>query len=174
MEKLSVRDALAVALKTELEGFAYYQYAATVVAEGKGEGVFAHLAEEELEHMEVIRGILATLDKGEDCPTYSEALRAGLHKETPSFGDKNELIDKLKSNPTDVNAIAIGMKNEEEAVAFYLKHLKAATTPKEKVVLTRLLEMEKAHLKILRWESEALNESGFWCGIMEYSVEKEI
>ncbi len=42
------------------------------------------------------------------------------------------------------------------------------------MLLTRLLEMEKGHLKILRWESEALNRTGFWCGIMEYSVEKEV
>ncbi len=33
--------------------------------------------------------------------------------------------------------------------------------------------MEKGHLKLLRWEYEALVKDGFWCDFMEYSVEKE-
>ena len=51
--------------------------------------------------------------------------------------------------------------------------LKAARGSAEKGLLTKILEMEKGHLKTLRWESESINKTGFWCGEMEYSVEKE-
>ncbi|MCK4739826.1 MAG: hypothetical protein KAT46_07740, partial [Deltaproteobacteria bacterium] len=63
---------------------------------------------------------------------------------------------------------------EGEALRAYLELLKIATTPREKVVLTRLLEMERTHQKVLRWELESIDEQGFWCGIMDYNVEKEV
>ena len=65
------------------------------------------------------------------------------------------------------------MEAEESAVGFYGSLLSLADSPVEKTVLTRLLEMEKGHLKVLRWEKESLVKTGFWCGEMEYSVEKE-
>jgi rubrerythrin len=69
--------------------------------------------------------------------------------------------------------VQIAIETEMGAVDFYANLLKEATTPAEKVCLTKLLEMEKGHLKVLRWEYESLNKTGFWCGEMEFSVEKE-
>ncbi|MCK4846413.1 MAG: hypothetical protein KAS88_01990, partial [Deltaproteobacteria bacterium] len=83
-------------------------------------------------------------------------------------------IDKLGKNPTDQSAIEIAMESEDYAIRLYGDMLGRAESPEEKVFLTELLEMEKGHLKLLRWELESLKGEGFWCDMMEFSVEKEL
>ena len=167
-------EELKGAIMTEAMGHVFYKHASELIEDKRGKNVFNHLADEELEHMEVITAIADTVSGSDKWPRYGDALRAGSSKGAPIFPEENELVERLKANPTEENAIKIAMESEDKAISFYLGLLKRATTPEEKVVLTRLLEMEKAHLKLLRWEKESLEGSGFWCDMMEYSVEKEL
>jgi rubrerythrin len=165
---------LRIAVQTEIAGHVFYLKAAELTEDAHGKNIFKHLAEEELEHMEVVKAIADSLENDKGWPLYKEALRVGAEAELPVFPSENELTAKLDEDSSDKNALKIAMDSEFEAVSFYLKMLKAATSPAEKLVLTRLLEMEKGHLKLLRWESDALAGEGFWCDMMEFSVEKEI
>lgn len=170
-------DALMLAHSTEIAGHAFYNAAADTIADEKGKNVFKHLAKEELEHIAVVSSIADAVKRGAGWMSYEEALKKGrpnAAKGLPIFPKENEMIARLRKNQTDLNAVNIGIESEEKAVDFYGRLLKASKEPMEKAVFTRLLEMEKGHLKMLRWESESLIKTGFWCGEMEYSVEKEI
>jgi rubrerythrin len=138
--------------------------------------VFSSLAKDELAHIVVVGKIAESLQKGLGWISYEEALSQGfaiaLSGQIP-FPKENELLKRLSTNQSDTNAVQIAIETEMGAVDFYANLLKEATTPAEKVCLTKLLEMEKGHLKVLRWEYESLNKTGFWCGEMEFSVEKE-
>lgn len=175
-EKSRVISELNSAYNTEAAGYHFYTTAAAFASDPKGRNIFAHLAKEELTHIMVISNISDSIKSGHGWVGFEEALAGGasiIQKGLPIFPGENELIKRLQSNQTDINAVNIGIEIEEKAVEFYSNMLKKATEPAEKVVLTKLLEMEKGHLKILRWEYESLNNTGFWCGNMEYSVEKE-
>jgi len=164
------------AYKTEIAGHLFYTAAAGIISDDKGKNVFKHLAAEELQHIAVVSSIAESVKSGRGWISYDEAVKggAGINAEAlPIFPERDRLVARLKNNPTDINAIHIAMESEEAAVTFYSDLLKDAGSPVEKVVLTTLLEMEKNHLKILRWEDESLRNTGFWCGDMEYSVEKE-
>lgn len=164
------------AYKTEIAGHLFYTAAAGIISDEKGSNVFKHLAAEELQHIAVVSSIADSVKSGKGWMNYNDAVKGGAHINTealPIFPERDILVKKLKSNPTDINAITIAVESEETAVEFYSNLLKDAETAVEKVVLTTLLEMEKNHLKILRWENESLKNTGFWCGDMEYSVEKE-
>ncbi len=178
MEQSSIIEKLSIALKTEAEGHAFYKHAAEVTTDEVGRDVFNHLASEELEHMNVIAAIAESLREGRGWMSYQEAVKAGLdirnQRGLPLFPEENELIERLKSGKTDSDAVKIAIESEERAVRFYSDMLGEARTPQEKVFITRLLDMEKAHLKVLRWEYESLMQNGFWCDFMEYSVEKEM
>ncbi|MFZ3073046.1 MAG: ferritin family protein [Thermodesulfobacteriota bacterium] len=167
----------AIAYNTELDGYAFYTRAAEIISDDKGRNVFTHIAKEEFQHMAIVSSIADRLRKGLGIGSYEEALREGTttfdKKGLPIFPKDNELIKRLKTNPTDQNAVAIAVEAEEKAVEFYGNMLKHAESPVEKVLFTRLHDMEKEHLKIFRWEYESLTKTGFWCGNMEYSVEKE-
>ncbi|MDO8426526.1 MAG: ferritin family protein [Deltaproteobacteria bacterium] len=168
-------EELTIAYSTEISGYFFYTTAAVMVGDDKGKNIFAHLAKEELDHIRVIGRISESVKSGAGWIGYEEALKedAPSKRGLPIFHAENELIKRLEKNQTDLNAVTIAIENEERAVEFYSRLLKEAQKPVEKVVLTKLLEMEKGHLKILRWESESLLKNGFWCGEMEYTVEKE-
>ncbi len=173
----TVVDALSTALKAEMAGHVFYKRAAEIVTDEMGKGVFRHLADEELQHIEAVKAVVESLNKGEGWMSYEEALKAGSpygQKEASlKFPEENELIEKLATDQSDQKAVSIAIENEENAVEFYGGLLKEAELPAEKVFLTKLLEMEKEHLKVLRWEYESLLKTGFWGDFMEYSVEKE-
>lgn len=173
-DKKFVED-LGVAYKTEINGYAFYNAASMIASSERGKNVFSHLAKEELDHIRVVSAIGEALKSGQGWIGYEEALRRAVAsgEGLPIFQGENELIKRLEENPTDTNAIKISIENEDKAVDFYTRMLGEATTPEEKVVLTKLLEMEKGHLKILRWEYESLNKTGFWADTMEFSVEME-
>lgn len=165
---------LEVAFKTEIAGHLFYNAAAKMISDKKGKNIFKHLAKEELEHMRVLSSIAGALKKGGEWVKYETAMKAGKGiKSLPIFPKRDEMVKRLAKNQTDLNALYMSIESEEAAVSFYSKLLKAANSPVEKVTLTKILEMEKGHLKMLRWESESLINTGFWAGNMEYSVEKE-
>ena len=171
-----VINDLAVAHNTEIAGYFFYNSAADMVEDKKGKSVFLGLAKEELDHIRAVKAIADSIKEGAGWIGYEEAVRRGTpstEKGLPIFQKKNELIERLRTNQTDLNAVSIAIENEDKAVEFYSSLLIEACEPTEKVVLTKILEMEKNHLKMLRWEYESLVKNGFWCGIMEYSVEKE-
>lgn len=175
MSQDSILTDLTTAYNTEITGYHFYTTAAALVEDPKGRAVFSNLAKDELAHIVVVGKIAETLKNGLGWISYEEALAQGFGVAIAGipFTPENELIKRLSTNQSDVNAVQIGIEAEEAAVEFYSRLLKQATTPAEKVCLTKLLEMEKGHLKALRWESESLNKTGFWCGEMEFSVEKE-
>lgn len=167
---------LSKAYETEMEGYGFYKTAAELIEDDKGRAVFDNLAKDELDHIKVISTIADSVKKGMGWMTYEEALKKKgtlEEKGAPIFPEKNELVERFKTNQTDMNAVEIGVEIEEDAVNFYSDLLAQAQSPEEKVALTELLEMEKNHLKLLRWEFESLNDQGFWCDHMEFSVEKE-
>ncbi len=175
MADRKIVEELGIAYRTEINGHAFYTAAAKMSTQERGKNFFSHLATEELDHIRVISRIGEALKSGEGWISYEVALKESLSSEKglPIFQKENELTRRLAENPSDTNAVAIAIENEEEAVEFYSRLLNGAETTAEKVVLTKLLEMEKGHLKVLRWESESLRKTGFWGDTMEFSVEKE-
>lgn len=168
-------EDLGVAYKTEINGYAFYLAAARIASNDRGKNIFSHLAKEELDHIRVVSAIGAALKIGQGWIGYDEAVKKAVSagEGAPIFQGENELVKRLEKNPTDINALNIATENEDKAIAFYTRLLNGADSPEEKVVLTKLLEMEKGHLKILRWELESLVKTGFWGDSMEFSVEME-
>jgi len=164
------------AFKTEMDGHVFYSHAADLTSDDFGKGVFNRLAAEELMHLDAIRSIAESLEKGNGWMNYKDALEAATteKRDFPVFSEDNELMKRLKEDQSDINAVSIAIRNEERAVEFYTDLLKGADIPEEKVFLTEILEMEKVHLKLLRWEYESLLKDGFWGDFMEFSVEKEL
>ena len=175
-DKTKVIDKLDGAYRTEVSGYHFYTTAAAYASDAKGRSVFTNLAKDELAHIMVISNISDSVKRGAGWVGFDDALRTGaslFQKGLPVFPEENELVKRLEADQTDLNAVTIAIEIEEAAVELYSGFLKEAAGPDEKVVLTRLLEMEKGHLKILRWEIESLRKTGFWGETMEYSVEKE-
>jgi len=169
-------DELSLAHNTELRGYYFYKAASEMMSDEKGRDVFSHLASEEIDHIRVIKALAESLKDGLGWMSYAEAVKKGSEdtKEgLPIYQGKNELIERFDANQSDITAIDIAIENEEKAVVFYKSLLERATDELAKELLSELLQMEEAHLKLLQWESDALRETGFCCDKMEYTVEGE-
>ncbi|OGP31799.1 MAG: hypothetical protein A2073_03980 [Deltaproteobacteria bacterium GWC2_42_11] len=175
MNKENIAAYLKTAVNTEITGYGFYLHAADMVSDEHGKNIFKHLAKEELEHIKVLSTIADAFEGGGKWLTYEDALTVYISsgKELPIFPLDNELIRRLGKNPEDIDALNIAIKAEEDAIVYYVSYLKSASDEGEKVLLTKLLEMEKNHLKLLRWEYESLIHTGFWCDFMEFTVEGE-
>lgn len=171
-----VMENLKRAARTEVEGYDFYISASNIMEDKHGKTVFRHLAKEELEHIGALTAISKALEVKGEWLTYEAAVATGGSDKggAPIFMGENELTKRLKQNPTELNAVSIAVEVEEKAVDFYFAMLKKTNKPDEKAVLTKILDMEKNHLKLLRWERESIIHTGFWTDFMEFSVEKEL
>lgn len=174
--KKKVIENLKMASQTEIVGYNFYAAASNTVKDKHGKIVFYHLAKDELDHIRALTAISDSLEVGGEWFTYEDAVAAGAVKISgaPIFLKENELTARLKQNPTELNAVTIAVEAEEKAVDFYSGLLKIANEPDEKAVLAKILDMERNHLKLLRWERESIIHTGFWADFMEFNIEKEL
>src|SRR3989304_2502461 len=173
--KEKVLENLKIASRTEIIGYNFYITASNTVEDKHGKTVFRHLAKEELEHIGALTAISKALEVKGEWLTYEAAVATGGSGKggSPIFMEENELTKILKQNPTEVNAVTIAVEAEEKAVDFYSGLLKVAKEPDEKTVLAKIRDMERTHLKLLRWERASIIHTGFWAAFMEFIVEKE-
>ncbi len=171
----TVIDSLRTALKTEMVGYSYYIDLVDMLEDEKARNVFKHLAREELDHIKYIIALSDSVDAGRGWIGMKEASESDAFKDAglPIYTDKNELMEKYKKEEGDLKAVDIAMDNEEEAVAFYSELLKGAALDAEREVLAKLVEMEKNHYDLLRWEKDSIMKMGFWADQAEFAIEAE-
>lgn len=170
-----VVDRLQTALSTEMDGYGFYTEVSKRVSDIKGKNFFKHLASDELDHMKVVMAISESVKAGKGWVGYNEAVSSDYTKgaKLPIFPERNALLEKLGSRSSDIQALEIAIESEMEAVKLYSDMLKDAIGDVEKEVLRKLVDMEKGHFDILRWEKDSVMKIGFWADHIEFSVEKE-
>jgi rubrerythrin len=170
-----VVDRLQTALSTEMDGYGFYTEVARRVSDSKGKNFFKHLASDELDHMKVVMAISESVKAGKGWIGYNEAVGSDYTRgaKLPIFPERNALLEKLGPKGTDTQALEIALESEREAIKLYGDMLKDASKDVERAVLQKLVEMEKGHFDILRWEKDSLMNMGFWADHIEFSVEKE-
>lgn len=169
-----VIEALQRAISTEAAGYEFYRNAANAVKDAKGKAVLMQLAKEENQHMVVLSALFDSATKLGKWLTYEEACQMGEAslKEIPVFSKK--VKNKLEHYGSERKILETAMMVEEEAEKFYNKLAAKTENNAGRSTLKRLAEMEKLHFNILKWEHDSITASGFWCDIIEYSVEKEL
>jgi rubrerythrin len=166
-------ERLQTALKTEMVGYSYYTDLVEMITDEKGRNVFKHLAKEEFSHIKYIIALSDSVKAGKGWIGMKTAQDSDAFKDAglPVYPNKNELMERFKKNESDISAIEIAMENEEEAVGFYSGLLKEAQGDGETEVLTKLIEMEKNHYDLLRWEKDSLVNVGFWADQSEFNID---
>jgi rubrerythrin len=172
-----VKDKLDVAYKTEMQGYRFYTKVSAIVDDEHGKNMFTHLAKDELDHIRVIYSIGEELKAGRHWPKYEDALKAAESFDIeglPIFPEDEEITESIGKSSGEFDALKVAINAEGKAIEFYLDMLKEADDQNEKNLLITLVDMERNHLKLLRWQNEYLMKSGFWCDMMEFNVEKEL
>lgn len=134
MDKRTIEDIIRCAIDSEIDAYNFYFAAAQRMTDPAAKALFAELAAEEKDH----QVILANLDLSEigPIPTY----------DLPDL-NISENVDKpsLSIDMSFSDAIALAMKNEEEAMLLYAALAKLADNPEQKKLFQELSDMEKGH-----------------------------
>lgn len=147
-------EVLTMALRIEENGFEYYTGAARASKSKALKALFKTLAEQEKDHIRVFEKLKGHLPERE-IPAASDpyaddaALYLNAIADTKVFtspGEGKRLASRIKSERQALTS-AIGM--EKDSILFYYELLKMIRD-RDRVVVERLIEQEKEHLRKLK------------------------
>ncbi|QDR81164.1 ferritin-like domain-containing protein [Sporomusa termitida] len=125
---------LKLAIANEADAYEFYKGVSERAADTVIQKMFSQLAAEEQGHQKLLAGFLAG-----NCTS--------LHFHESADYKISETVDKpklsLSMKPAD--AIALAMKNEEEAMNMYADFANASADPGQKKIFQELSAMEKNH-----------------------------
>ncbi len=128
------KKIIELAVSNEIEAYEFYKSAAEKVKNDNLKSTFKELAEEELKHKLTLKAFL----DGSGKPLAFD--------ETHDY-KVSETVDKPKMS-TDMkfaDAIALAMKNEEEAMNMYNEFAKSSADEEQKEMFLNLAKMEQGH-----------------------------
>jgi len=162
------------AMELERRGHAFYLEAAEVTKAPRGKSTFLTLARDELEHLkyldEAFRAVLrdGTLPR---LPVPSNAVLGASPKRPEIFASPKDVAKEIKATTGERDALKRGIEAEEDSIALYSQALALAKTEEEKLLFGSLVTVEQGHLTILQGEYDYVNNTGFWMGHQEFSME---
>jgi len=135
MHSDKIEQLFAIACRRETEAYEFYSSAAKKIQDPNVKSIFAELAKEEMGHYEF-------LEKFRTDSTM-------IMKITPPSADwkiaESENLPKLSTDMKPVDAIALAMKKEQQAVEFYRALSANATDANTKSMFDNLANMELKH-----------------------------
>lgn len=127
------KKVIAMAVESEIEAYEFYTAAGDKMKDANLKAIFKDLAEEEKKHRNFLQGLLSQAKP----MSFDEAADYKIAETV----DKPKL--SLSMKPAD--AIALAMKNEEEAMNMYADLAKCSQDKEQKQMFESLSQMEKGH-----------------------------
>ncbi|MGB9721882.1 MAG: ferritin family protein [bacterium] len=135
-----------------------------------GKNMFIKLAQDELTHMEVLEKELDSImcNRTWVCENIPESI---IEKVAPKIRD----IDKIKSEKglDELDALKTALELEKKSIEFYTEGHKNLDNPDAERLFERLIEMEESHYDLIQAEIDHIEQTGFWFGIREFTMEGE-
>lgn len=164
-------------IKSEAEGYSFYLAAAKFVKDEKGKKLFRQLAKDELGHLKALKSLSIALEKEGKWLEYEKAVDLCISMNDDEklllFPEKDLIPQLLGADATDVDALNFAIKIEEEAHAYYSDAFEGSSSKEERSFFAALRNIEKAHVKLLKWELHSVTMGGIWLDFQEFSEEEE-
>ena len=132
------KEIIEFAIAGEIEAQEFYKDAANKVSVPYLKDMFEKFAKEEKGHEKILKGILVK-------DTINQYFKESTDYKVAETVEKPKLSTDMK--PAD--AIALAMKNEEEAMKQYTDLAEACLDPSQKKVFLDLAAMERGHKLIM-------------------------
>ncbi|MDH5185438.1 MAG: ferritin family protein [candidate division WOR-3 bacterium] len=167
----SVIKALATALEAEKTGLINYLNFAYQIKDETGKNMFLRLAMDEFDHMRLLEQQEYSIQK-EKCFLAVTIEPSAIEKLVPKLQDKDLRI-RGKQGIDQLSALKTALELEDQAIKFYRAQAQTSTDLNAKAMFERLVDMEQAHYELLQAEIDAIEKTGFWFNLREFSLEIE-
>lgn len=148
-KRAQLLKVLDQAIKVENDGYHFYQAAAARTRDAKGKATFRSLAQDELDHASMLKGLRQAV-KEESEFRFSlkpHPKKLAVRSKSPIFS--TEFRRKLKDDHFELSALRIGQLLERNSMEFYGRHAKTARHQELKSLYRYLVQWEKDHLRAL-------------------------
>jgi rubrerythrin len=127
------KKIITFAITNEIEAYEFYKGVSDKVKDAGMKKIFAELADEEAKHRKMLEG-------------FTSGARQ-MHFDESKDYKVSQSIDKpkLSLSMKPVDAIALAVKNEEEAMDMYTKMASCSTDAEQKKLFQSLANMEQGH-----------------------------
>jgi len=159
-------SALATGLEAEKQSLRAYLRLAWETRDASGKQMFIRLATDEFEHMR----LLETWPGDQQATAAIEA--STIEHLVPRLSDRSLRIRGTEGQ-NQLSALQAALELERSAQAFYAESARKAQAGPARAVFTRLAEMEGAHYALIQAEIDNIQETGFWFGLREFTLESE-
>ena len=163
--------ALLIGIEAEKESLRRYLESAWTTRDPAGRAMFIRLATDEFEHMRLLEGQQASLERSgawqpvEVPPSFIEELVPKL--------SKTSLRIRGTSGQNDRSALEEALELETRARDFYYRQARSADSDAARTMFFRLADMEQAHVELVQAELDNIQRDGFWFGMQEFTLESE-
>jgi rubrerythrin len=168
---ISAIKALETALEAEKTGLINYLNFAYQTKDETGKNMFLRLAMDEFEHMRILERQAHSIQR-EECFLAVTIEPSAIERLVPKLQDKDLRI-RGKHGIDQLAALRTALALEDQAIKFYRNQGQAGQDLNAKTMYERLVEMEQAHYEILQAEIDAIEKTGFWFNLREFSLEIE-
>jgi rubrerythrin len=156
--------ALATALEAEKQSLRAYLRLAWDTLDSSGKQMFIRLATDEFEHMR----LLETWQTDQRPPGAID--QSVIEHLVPRLSDKSLQIRGTKGQH-QLDALNTALELERSAQTFYGEHARSAPPGPVRDAFTRLAAMEAAHYALIQAEIDSIQQTGFWFGLREFTLE---
>jgi rubrerythrin len=167
----SVTKALETALEAEKISLINYLNFAYQTKDETGKNMFLRLSMDEFEHMRILERQAGQFQK-EECFFPITIEPSTIEKLVPKLPAKDLRI-RGKQGIDQLVALRTALDLEDKAIKFYHSQGQVSQDLNAKTMYERLTEMEQAHYEIIRAEIDAIEKTGFWFNLREFSLEIE-
>jgi rubrerythrin len=159
-----MEDIVKFALQLEQDGLEMYRKFAEKSTDPFGKKTFEGLAEDETEHIELLRKVYGKcrIKEIEEIVAKSvdEPVRQRFKTIFQTAGE--EARKRVEADPGDIEAMRVAMDFEKRGYALYKDAGEKAEGDMEKTAFNHLTLMEQHHLELLQETFEYLNDSENW------------
>ncbi len=155
--KYAGSEVLQMAVEIEKKGKAFYDGVVRNVKDPQAKAIFQYLSDEEVQHEELFRAMLADVESETDKSPYNNTevvlyFRSLIDKKIFPSEEEGESFSKEMGNPAV--AIRIALSLEKDAVLFFNEMLQITQETDRKAV-EQVIEEEREHIRrILRLKAE--------------------
>jgi rubrerythrin len=155
----SGKELLQIAVGIEHRGFVFYERLKDSAREPRVKAAWDYLAGQEKGHIQVFQELLDSLE-GESLPVnYEEEFGFYLKAlvRTTVFTDDKTVMEMANKVTSDAEAIQIALGFEKDSILFF-SEMRPLVRERERPVVDKVLEEERAHLRQLTELKEELTK----------------
>jgi rubrerythrin len=143
-------EIVELGIQIEKNGRDFYNGLVAKSDSQKARDIFKYLAGEEEKHIAVFREILSSVRKYEPPGAYPEEYFAYMNALAGDyvFTQKDKGAEIAAKTKSDMEAVELGIKFEEESIVFY-EGIKKVVPEEEHRLIDKLIEQEQDHLRQL-------------------------